>query len=92
MSKRISETEENLIGRYVYQPYRPQIPGKIIEDHGPQEAPNSEYTWRIVTVEFLDGKKELKPLMHLNDFQSLIDDHEKKLKTHKDKLKELDKL
>jgi len=75
------------IGDFVYKPYRPQKPGKIIS----MSAPN-KYNSRLADVKWLDGKISQHQTYSLESFIGLINDHKKKLKTHTSKLPALRKL
>lgn len=82
------------VGDFVYQPYSPQKAGKVIKTEiKSKRFPNgNSEDYLYVTVKFLDGTvKELWEL-HLNDFNQLIADHEKKLQTHRSKLVKLQQL
>lgn len=81
---------ETLIGRYVYRPFRPQAPGKIIAYAGKRKImPGAPRTVDFVTVKYLGGVIETLPLSSLNDFESLIADHRKKLEGHEKKFARL---
>lgn len=62
----------NLVGRRVYKPYAPTQAGII----------RSEEPSGTLTVKWLDGTTEIVSKRGLNDFDSLIEDHKKKLNTH----------
>jgi len=74
-------------GSFVYMPYLPQNPGKIISLNTPDKYGN-----RSVNVKWLDGKTSQHKAYNLKSFDALIADHKKKLKTHTSKLPALKKL
>jgi hypothetical protein len=81
------------IGDVVYRPFRPQYPGKIIkvipvwyQISLPVQANTEGYTRYKVSVKFLNGKEEEIYWESLNYLNDLIEDHEKKLRTHKHNL------
>jgi len=75
------------VGEYVYRPFRPKMPGRIIAVFSP--LPPRKY-FHFVTVKWLNGVVEDTDTLDLNDFQALIEDHRKKLKTHLATLKKLE--
>jgi hypothetical protein len=77
---------EVLKGTRVYQAYAPQRAGVVLEDLGP--AGPCGY-FRHLRIRWLGGETTHHSSGHLNDFDALIADHQKKLATH---LKTLEKL
>ena len=89
------------VGDFVYEPYSPQRPGKVMRIVGagsttididggvgtipPLVLSSNDY----VEVKFLNGKTKQISMMHLADFNALIADHQKKLQTHQSKLSKL---
>ncbi len=69
------------VGEIVYESYMPQTPGKIVAISDPPGK-----GWSMATVKFKKETKQIS-LIHLKSLQALIDDHEKKLNGHKQRLK-----
>jgi hypothetical protein len=74
-----------VVNDYVYEPYTPQSPGKVLEVYEKKD----EYLsgGYCVRVKFLNGKEKKLLNAHLQSFHLLIEDHKKKLKSHMSKLK-----
>jgi hypothetical protein len=88
------------VGDYVYEPYRPQKPAKVIANLGDafvfngkrsflNESWNSAGVTSLLEIKFLNGTTKKCLSIYLLSFKALIADHEKKLNTHKSKLKDL---
>lgn len=66
------------VGQLVYEPFRPQRPGKIINiPETSHLAPSFRHS---ATVKWIDGTVSVA--YRLQDFNALIEDHRKKLSTH----------
>jgi hypothetical protein len=76
--------KDQLIGKNVYLPFKPNIPGKIIS----VSVENNQHIGQMLVAEvkFINDSIYKHEVWHLNDFDALIADHQKKLKTHTDKL------
>ncbi len=82
-----------VIGEYVYKPYTPQTPGKVLGIERKVVAGyQGGYVEYFARVKWLNSKTSTVNCLHLSSFTKLIDDHKKKLKTHTSKLPLLAKL
>lgn len=73
------------VGSYVYEPYRPQKIGKILELVQKEDLtlPQGKKKYgNIVKVQWITGEIEEINDMNLSNFETLISDHRKKLATH----------
>jgi len=68
---------------FVYEPYNPNNPGKVVSIEDDPDFSNQNYC----TVKFLNGRTKKVSSNHLKDFNKLIEDHKRKLGTHISKLK-----
>lgn len=88
--------KELKVGDYVYKAYTPQRAGKVTKITEGMDKINREgrpyKTESMVEVKWVDGKRSIHGILILRCFKSLIEDHEKKLKSHKDMLSRLEKL
>lgn len=90
--------KECTVGQYVYKYGSPQKPGKIIsltKKCTPRKIGNITLSggyWTCAEVKWIDGTVSGWDVLSLKDFNDLIADHEKKLKTHRDKLPKLQTL
>jgi hypothetical protein len=74
------------VGSRVYRPFAPQKPGIVLSNE-----PASNMCLRRVRVLWMDAKttdEEMTPRGY-NDFDALVDDHRKKLRTHEANLTKL---
>jgi hypothetical protein len=72
------------VGDYVYKPFQPQKPGKVINTYVTRKKYDNGniIDYLYCTVNFLDGKQEDIWELRLKSFDALIADHKKKLSTH----------
>lgn len=77
------------IGQYVYRTGTPQVPGKILGSKSDQLPHRTRTTAHVL---WINGEESHIDVMFLRDFQGLIADHEKKIKTHRAKLAVLEKM
>ena len=83
--------ESELVGTYVYMPYQPMNVGKITEVLEPRTGSfNVKVAWmkerksgKITTTEWTNN---------LSNYEDLIADHKRKVKTHQDNLKKAKEL
>ena len=61
------------VGDFVYEPYTPQMPGKVVEILEETESAGFK-----VRVKFINGKEKIIVENHLNDFDGLIESCKKK--------------
>jgi hypothetical protein len=74
----------SLVGAIVYQPTVPPRAGKIVRDTAPMCARH-----RLVIVRWADSKEEQQiDSKLLNDLESLIEDQERELATHRKSLEQ----
>ncbi len=73
------------VGQIVYEAFYPQRPGKIAAIVAIDETFPTVGT--VVEVKWVNGTRSQVRNAILQDFQSLIDDHKKKLKNHLSKMK-----
>ena len=77
-------------GDYVYEPYLPNNPGKVLSVKHTANAIG--FKFYEVEVKWLNGGTTKCEDFTLKDFNKLIADHRKKLNTHTSKLLALEKL
>jgi hypothetical protein len=70
------------VGQRVYQAYSPQRAGIITSIIPPGQKPIFAGSFPYVEVTWLDGTKTESNTLGLRDFDSLLEDHKKKLQTH----------
>ncbi len=75
-----------LLGAFVYQPYRPQRPGKII---AVADYPAPRTQRKLLTVKWSDGTTDQCDDLGLNDFEGLIEECRRKVTTHETALAKL---
>jgi len=82
------------VGDYVYKYGTPQTPGKILSLTTKNSPKGSMHIskWVCAEVKWINGKVEGWNVNNLRNFDTLIAEHEKKLKTHRDKLPKLEAL
>lgn len=85
------------VGQRVYQNFKPLKAGIIVADLGPEQIKrpdNSVYisSFHTVTVKWVDNTVSDCSTSGLADFDTLIEDHQRKLKTHLATLEKLNKL
>jgi hypothetical protein len=89
MSKQVTNP---VVGMFVYRAYEATKPGKVIGII-PQTTPKTPgYCEDDLDIKWLDGRVHRYKACSLNDFEALINEHRKKLKTHTSKLPALQKL
>jgi len=77
------------VGDYVYKPFAPSMAGKII---GCVKLAGAFPGDCSVTVKWLNGTVTTETSWHLQDFNGLIAEHQKRLATHTKTLERLEKL
>jgi hypothetical protein len=77
---------EALVGKNVYPPCSPYKAGRIVEVLEDREMKHK------VEVKYVNGTQEVTWTTYLNDFDTLIADHRKRLATHEATLDTLAKL
>ena len=85
------------IGQNVYRHYRPQVAGKIVEVMGSVDVKRPDGSIYVtsflrVRVKWVNGKESEHSTAELTDFDELIEDHKRKLKTHLATLAKLRKI
>jgi hypothetical protein len=69
------------IGTIVYKPYQPAKVGKVVEDLGHFIRPSDKVVLesiRVVKVLWKDGTESKVLSLHLNNFETLVEDHKRK--------------
>ena len=88
------------VGDVVYKPYLPQNPGKVIEVFDPPvRLPDPVGRWKgdppirsyEVKVRWLDKTETYEQWPQLNNFLTLIEVHQRRLRKHTGKLLELER-
>lgn len=92
----MTKTADGKIDEYVYKKFEPLKPAKIMDVQKKMfrvaSLPFPPSVQDMALLKYINGSTEWYPIMYLNSFTGLIDDHKRKLAKHTSKLPLLAKL